>query len=195
MDDLMSIGFDFSRLSEVKSSQIDGTLLGIHGKDLDDLKEELQHYERLGMEKDAARIMMRIKEGAVSTFLQNIGFKLLMIDEPDSEGDIRIFHVETSGDHEEVQLGNAGSHHHFHRTLLKDYTRSIPLEILRKLPDEAGLKTYVFSPSRDLDPILAFQMTWSETETRTFKKSVLSRKIDLLVPLYCPYWIGLYEWE
>ena len=195
MDDLMSIGFDFSRLSEVKSSQIDDTLLGIHGKDLDDLKEELQHYERLGMEKDATRIMMRIKEGAVATFLQNLGFRLLMIDEPDGDGDIRIFHIETSGDHKEVQIGE--TRHHFHRTLLKDYTRSIPLEILRKLPDEAGLKTYVFSPNRDLDPILAFQMTWSETKTQTFVGSILrlKKRTDLLVPLYCPYWIGLYEWE
>ena len=170
---------------------------GIQNKELDDLKEELQHYERLGMEKDAARIETQIKEGAVATFLQNLGFNLLTIGEPDCDGDVNIFRIENSGKHKGLHISLDGNRQHFHRTLLRDYVHPIPLEILRKLPDEAGLKTYVFSPSRDLDPILAFQMTWSETKAKTFVKSIfrLKKRADLLVPLYCPYWIGLYEWE
>lgn len=186
MNNLMSTVFDFSGLIDTQQE--------IHNKGLDDLKEKLQHYKRLGMEEIATRVTVRIKEGTVAAFLQDLGFKLLVI--PYSEGASTISYIETSGIHVELLPDKFGLLlQYFDRTLLQDYAESIPLSILRKLPDEAGLKTYVFTAQKLPDPILAFQMTWSETEIRTSRRLIFKKKIEKDVPLYCPYWVGLYEWK
>jgi len=186
MNNLVTTLFDFPTLLETKKD--------IHNEDLDRLKEKLQHYKRLGMEEAVSSTLIRIKEGTVATFLQGLKFKLLMM--PHSEGTTRIFHIETSGVHKGIIIDQFGHQRWCSRILLHDYTDPIPLEILKKLPDEAGLKTYVFTALEVKDPILAFPMTWSETELQIsgglwrFQK-----KIEKEVPLYCPYWVGLCEWD
>ena len=148
-------------------------------KAMEEAIERYNHYKRLGIES-----MQTAKNAVMATWLHNREMSLIHKEIDQSWG---IGHFQNDG-------GMVEEDGRWLTTTLKKFTGGIPIELLRRLPNNAGEKAVVFYKA--VDPILAYPLM--------YKCVVLDRAINprwynkkwVNTPGHPgPYFIAVHRWE
>lgn len=176
-------------------------------KELNELKQGLFHYQRLGMQKafDKAKI------GIASYLLEKkMNFKLYKEEiEIDQNGKWRkMFHIDKFGNETELEL-NGDKDIYWELGDLKEYEKPIPIDALKLLPNDFTEHGKIMTPVKREpvklpDPILVYPVYYknnirSRLETTKDIEGFMGKRSEKLTNVKnqkrkTSYWIGVYRW-